>query len=316
MQETHAFLSSLPAGPKILVEVNTDEERSPWDASHDEKLISGLRHLDPVYILHSETQPRALTLLQGLHDTVVWCTLSVRQAAELYNHCDAFIGTSSTFSFIIQSDLCRSDVPFVEVARMAEASTLEYCHHQIRKICVDMEKFSASIDWLVRVLGNDPAAERVADMTFSDVYITEKKGKFEYVSSAIMAVRNERLESVEALERVLSECGPYTFLYGGLGDALLGLSAPLDNEASITVVASANSIPAAESLLSSFPSVKRVVFLPKPARYMLTTTVRFICITHAMCTYHGTTPVGREDESWTEDFDLTTQPGVLMHPRW
>ncbi len=316
VHEARAFMSALPSGPKILLEGKDDESQSPWDVEHERMLIDRLRHLDPVIVLLSEQPPKNLERLQAIHANTYWFPNPSRQAAELYNQCDAFIGVSSAYSFIVQSDWCRNDIPTIEMARMAEDSTLAYQHQEVRKICVDLDKFAAAIEWIDRILCKHPAAELSADKTFSDVYITRKSGRFEYVSPAIMVVKNDCLESVEAFKQLLTECGPYTFLYGGLGDSLLALSEPLDGDGPITIVASVNSNVALESLLATFPKVERVLFLPKPKRHMLMTTIRFVCVTHEMCRYYGTIPNGTEESSWGPDFDLDSQPGVKMHPDW
>lgn len=316
VREAREFMKTLPSGPRILLEIKDVDSTSTWEDDHYKILIDSVKHLNPVVVLLSKQQPKDFDILQEHYGNVVWFDGSMRLTAELYNHSNAYVGVSGTYSLIMQSDWCRNNLPTIEVTGAVDLNTLEYRHQDARKICVDVSKYRTSIGWLTSHLAGDPSAEFTADRTFSDVYITRRDGKFEYVSPAVISVKDDKLESVDVLERILSERGQFVFLYGGLGDSLLALSAPLDGNEPVNVVACANSIPATQSLLSAFGRVDRVLFIPKPEEHLIMTTIRFICTSHPMFIKSGTTPTGREESAWDSDSDLSSCEGVTMYPAW
>ncbi|MFN5866108.1 MAG: glycosyltransferase family 9 protein [Candidatus Kapaibacterium sp.] len=314
--EARAYMNSLPQGLKILVETEFSSNQSPWDVAYESMMIERLRSLNPIFIFTAKNKPKNLDAHKASYEHVYWCDLPFRHNAELYNLCDAFIGVSSGISCLSLSTWCRNDIPSVEVVYGAHWSTFPHKQHQIRKICLDAVKFDLSLNWLELLLSNHPDAQKTSDTTYSDIFISKREGKFEYASAETLPVDYGRENRIHSLLSFLQERDEFVFVFGGIGDALIALSKPLDDGIPFNVISCMNSPESAKSLLQMFPLIKNVVLMPPPPNYHTGLVLRHIMTQHSKCVSSGITPSGVENETWKPGLDITSMRGVSLYPNW
>jgi len=151
------FLNGLPEGLKILVETDYRSEQSPWRDDWNFDLLDAFRELNPIFIFTSKDIPPFFEAFQQRYAQTFWCNLPYRLNAELFNHCDAFVGVSSGVSCLTYSDYCRTDIPRIEVTRGEHWGAAELGHHRNLYLCYSRRKYQEALESVRCILSGSDA---------------------------------------------------------------------------------------------------------------------------------------------------------------
>jgi predicted O-linked N-acetylglucosamine transferase (SPINDLY family)/ADP-heptose:LPS heptosyltransferase/2-polyprenyl-3-methyl-5-hydroxy-6-metoxy-1,4-benzoquinol methylase len=152
------YMDALPHGPKILVETEFKSQQSPWENDYAFDMLRILKPLDPVFIFSSLSRPAFFDRFVIQHPKTVWCMLPLRIHAEIFNLCHALIGVSSGISAVCLSDICRTDIPKIEVSRGEHWSAAAYPHLDELTVCFSRARFQNALRNLVSTLTNDQSS--------------------------------------------------------------------------------------------------------------------------------------------------------------
>ncbi len=140
-----AYLDSLPDGMKILVETDYRSEQSPWTDDWCFDMLEELHDLNATFIFTSKNPPPFFDSFQKRYPNCSWCDLPFRLNAEIFNHCDAFIGVSSGISCLTYSDYCKTTIPRIEVTRGEHWGAAELSHHTELYLCYSRLKYREAL---------------------------------------------------------------------------------------------------------------------------------------------------------------------------
>lgn len=110
---------------KVLMEVHGESGQTHWN---DDWTTKTIRHLSDdntlIFVSKKSYDKRELDKLKSIYTGVnfVGC-LSIRECAELFNHCDIFLSVSSGLSNACNTDWCRKDIKWVEAVNSITASS-------------------------------------------------------------------------------------------------------------------------------------------------------------------------------------------------
>ncbi|HEX9081421.1 MAG TPA: methyltransferase domain-containing protein, partial [Holophagaceae bacterium] len=172
VRRAEAWWSSLPPGPRILVEWEFTSEQSRFDEAAAFEMAARLADLDPLFIFSGRRLPDHFDRFAARH-RAIGCTEPFRLNAVFYNRCDAFIGVSSGLTALSGSTACRSDVPSVEYVRGEHWSSAGLGKHTERMYAFTPRRFSEALDrlrirlldlrWAPDTTPRCPPLERLAD---------------------------------------------------------------------------------------------------------------------------------------------------------
>ncbi len=108
----------------------------------------------------------------------------------------------------------------------------------------------------------------------------------------------------------------YYFLYGGIGDLLLGISSFYDKYNGETIICIPNSIGTAKAFLQFFPKFNIIYFLPRLDDWIVEPNIRLIFVNYPKCIGRGVTPSVQYDLEWVKGLNIFEKYGVTEHPKW
>ncbi|MHC5062784.1 MAG: glycosyltransferase family 9 protein [Planctomycetota bacterium] len=142
--QARRYWRRLPAGPKILVEVN-HARSSIWQEDFRQDLIDCFGHLEPTFVFISEDQVAGLDEFSAAWPRTVWCREPFRLAGEFLNLCDAFISIGADYTALSYADCCNRDLLQVEVVVGAAWSGMPYAHRENVYYAFSRERYRESI---------------------------------------------------------------------------------------------------------------------------------------------------------------------------
>ena len=153
--------------------------------------------------------------------------------------------------------------------------------------------------------------------------VERTEGRFCYLSQSVLPELprgdwNAQSLSITAksLARVLVGMGPFYMHFGGAGDALLLLATFLDKHPDAQVVSYPNSIPAMRSFFEAFPSLRRVIFLPKNSNPSIHLLLRMMM--KEVPTFQGMGATPRMDywKEWHAKLNIFKEYKIARRPAW
>lgn len=120
-------ISGIPyPGPRnILMEIHGESGQTFWDhhwtTSVGEYLLDGNTNL---FVSNKFKRGDILQLQRDQPERVHWVgNLSLRECAEVFNHCDCFFSVSSGLSNVCNTNWCKQDIKWVEVVNSLTCSS-------------------------------------------------------------------------------------------------------------------------------------------------------------------------------------------------
>ncbi|MDI6791962.1 MAG: hypothetical protein QME81_03725 [bacterium] len=150
--KVHEYISTLPAGVKILIETEFKSAQSYLDIDCLFKVITSSLHLRPVIIFTAKNKPVYFDELKKVYERVCWFSGEFRLNAELYNACNGFVGVSSGISTLTYSDWCRNDLPKLEASLGKHWSAYQRISHYKLMPCYSKAIFMEKVPDFVAML--------------------------------------------------------------------------------------------------------------------------------------------------------------------
>jgi ADP-heptose:LPS heptosyltransferase/glycosyltransferase involved in cell wall biosynthesis/2-polyprenyl-3-methyl-5-hydroxy-6-metoxy-1,4-benzoquinol methylase len=171
-----AYWNSLPAGKKILIETEFDSQQSPLTQDYLVKLLEVLSPVNPVFIFTAKNKPLGYDQLKSRYSKIIWCQEPFRLNAEFYNRCDAFVGVSSGISCLSNSDICRNDVPHLEISRGYHWSNASYFSRKKELYTAySWQRFVDGLHWLFNKLTDSAQQHCFSPRFSSESFVFENK---------------------------------------------------------------------------------------------------------------------------------------------
>ena len=111
---------NLKQSRRILMEIEGESGQSHWNGRWTDKVINHLSRGDNDIFVSCKSWDSSLRKLPNVHFVG---HLSIRECAELYNHCDVFLSVSSGLSNACNTNWCKKDIKWIEAVNSMAASS-------------------------------------------------------------------------------------------------------------------------------------------------------------------------------------------------
>lgn len=109
---------------KVLMEVHGESGQSYWNPHWTNRTVHHLANDDTVIFISRKVSGSDIEELKKIHKNVHFVGhLSIRECAELFNHCDVFLSVSSGLSNACNTNWCKKDIKWVEAVNSITASS-------------------------------------------------------------------------------------------------------------------------------------------------------------------------------------------------
>ena len=146
--EAQTFFNKLHGDKKIVLEYENFSEQSPFNEKYFLALCESINNKNIDLIFTGKRLPHYFTnkISDKYNINFYFYDGSFMSNAELYNLCDAFVGTSSGITCLTHSDYCDTEKLRIEVCYGYHWSTFDWKHMKNKKIVFYEKQFKKALE--------------------------------------------------------------------------------------------------------------------------------------------------------------------------